>query len=142
MGVAAIVLAAGLSTRMGTNKLLQQIDGEALIHRVVRNVQGSRAEPVLVVLGHQGVEVDRALPHARPCTVFDGSTRDGISVSIRAGVRTLERYFAYCSGTFFVLGDMPWISPGLLDKMIDAFEAGEANTICIPSRRGVRGNPV
>jgi molybdenum cofactor cytidylyltransferase len=141
MRVAAIVLAAGLSTRMGKNKLLEPIGGEPLIARVVRRVESSRADPIFVVLGNQGIEINSVLPLPRikTGTVFDGSTRDGIGVSISVGMRVLP---VDCAGTFIVLGDMPSISPEILNKMIDVFEAGDANTICVPIRGGMQGNPV
>jgi molybdenum cofactor cytidylyltransferase len=139
MSVAALVLAAGMSTRMGTNKLLLRIDEETLIGRVVRKVEASRADPIFVILGYQAIEVDRVLPRMRHGTVFHGSFRDGMSASIRAGIRTLPDD---CTGTFIVLGDMPSISPDVLNKMIDAFDANGANAICIATHRGIRGNPV
>ena len=139
MGVAAIVLAAGMSTRMGTNKLLQLIDGETLICRVVRNVEASRAEPILVILGHQAMEVDHALPHVRHGTVRHASFGDGMSASIRVGINALPDD---CTGVLIVLGDMPSISSDILDRMITAFDANVPKTICIAAHGGKRGNPV
>jgi molybdenum cofactor cytidylyltransferase len=60
--VAAIILAAGRSTRMGAqNKLLAEVSGEAMVRRVVKATLASRARPVLVVTGHGRDEVRAAL---------------------------------------------------------------------------------
>jgi molybdenum cofactor cytidylyltransferase len=50
--IAAIVLAAGASTRMGANKLLLELGGERLLHRAVRTALEAGLSPVLVILGH------------------------------------------------------------------------------------------
>jgi molybdenum cofactor cytidylyltransferase len=139
MSVAAVVLAAGMSTRMGTNKLLQEIDGEPLIRRVVRVVLGSPVNPVLVVLGHQAVEVGAALTDFECVTVCNGCYRDGLSSSIRAGVSCLPES---CSGVLIVLGDMPLLSSVLLGRMVTAFKINVAHTICVATHNGRRGNPV
>jgi molybdenum cofactor cytidylyltransferase len=139
MGVAAIILAAGMSTRMGSNKLLERMNEETLLGRVLSKVEASRADPIFVILGYQAIKVDRLLPRTRYGTVFNGSFRDGMSTSIRAGIRTLPDD---CTGTLIVLGDMPSISPDVLNRMIDIFDASGVNAICVPTFRGVRGNPV
>jgi molybdenum cofactor cytidylyltransferase len=139
MGVAAIVLAAGMSTRMGTNKLLQEIEGEPLISRVVRTVSGSRVDPVLVVLGLQAVEVARTLPLLQCGRVHNECYRDGLSSSLRAGVSSLPEG---CSGALIVLGDMPSLSSLLIDRMVIAFETNATDRICVATHNGRRGNPV
>jgi molybdenum cofactor cytidylyltransferase len=142
MTVAAIILAAGMSTRMGVNKLLQQIEGEPLIHRVVRNVEASQAHPIVVVLGYEAIEVDRVLPRVRHGTVLGAWFRDGLSGSIRDGLAGLSQLPDDYDGALIVLGDMPSVSPSLIDRMINVFEGGDAHAICVASHNGRRGNPV
>jgi molybdenum cofactor cytidylyltransferase len=139
MSVGAIVLAAGLSMRMGTNKLLHEIDGEPLIRRVVRVVLDSRIDPVVVVLGHQAVETGAALAGLECVTVYNSNYRGGLSTSIHAGTNRLPQG---CNGVLIVLGDMPSLSPLLIDRMTTAFETDTANAICVAVHKGRRGNPV
>ena len=139
MRVAAIVLAAGMSTRMRTNKLLQDIDGEPLIRRVVRVISDSRVDPVLVVLGHQAVDVDDALAGLRCVIVHNRCYRDGLGSSIRAGISCLPEH---CSGALIALGDMPSLSSLFIDRMLTAFAMNAAHSICVAAHNGRRGNPV
>ena len=60
--IAAVVLAAGSSTRMGQNKLLLALEGETLVRRAVRAAAGAGLDPVIVVLGHQAERLDEAAP--------------------------------------------------------------------------------
>lgn len=139
MSVGALVLAAGMSTRMGTNKLLQNVGEEPLIGRVVRIVATSTLDPILVVLGHQAMRTERALTGFRCRTVLNAHYRDGLATSIRAGVGSLP---GDCAGAMIVLGDMPWLTSHLIDRMLDAFQVYGDRTICVAAHNGRRGNPV
>ncbi|HEX4081246.1 MAG TPA: nucleotidyltransferase family protein [Rhizomicrobium sp.] len=141
MRVAAIVLAAGMSTRMGSNKLLQEIDGEPLIRRVVRIVAESRARPIMAVSGHEAIDVGRQLVGLVNGTVYNGDFRDGLGRSIAAGIGGLNM-MDECGGALIVLGDMPAVTSGLIDRLIDAFDPGRGRAICVAAHAGRRGNPV
>lgn len=136
--IAAVVLAAGLSTRMGSNKLLAQIDGEPLVRRVVRSVAASAARPVVVVTGHEHEVICTALAHAEILIVHNPDYRDGLSTSVRTGISKV----AECDAAIIVLGDMPSVSSMLIDKMIAAYGSKKHNAICVATSRGRRGNPV
>src|SRR5262245_59469974 len=74
--VAAIVLAAGRSTRMGPqNKLLADIAGKPMVRRVVETALASKARPVLVVSGHQADEVAAALEGTGTSQIEQGAGR-------------------------------------------------------------------
>ena len=138
--MAAIVLAAGRSTRMGeANKLLADIGGTAMVRRVVEAVLASRARPVLMVTGHQAADVAAAIAGLDVTPVANPDYATGLSSSLRAGVRSLPED---CDGVLFVLGDMPRISPEHLDRLIAAFGAEEGAAVIVPVRAGRRGNPV
>jgi molybdenum cofactor cytidylyltransferase len=141
MRIAAIVLAAGMSTRMGCNKLLQEIEGEPVIRRVVRAVAASQARPIVAVFGHEAMEVDRALVALVDGTVYNGGFRDGFGSSISAGIRGLNM-MEHCDGALIVLGDMPAVTSKLLGQMIDAFDPERGRAICVATHAGRRGNPV
>jgi molybdenum cofactor cytidylyltransferase len=138
--VAALVLAAGASSRMGgANKLLAPLEGEALVARSVDAVLGSAARPVLVVTGHAGAAVRAALAGRDVRCVANPRWAEGMGTSLAAGVAALPEGVA---AVLVCLGDMPWVRPRHLDALIAAFEAGPADAICAPSHRGRRGHPV
>src|SRR6185503_5213697 len=60
-GVAAVVLAAGMSRRLGTPKQLLRIDGETILERTLRNVRASNVGEIILVLGHAADDVQRAI---------------------------------------------------------------------------------
>ncbi|WP_448187664.1 NTP transferase domain-containing protein [Azospirillum sp. sgz301742] len=138
--IAAIVLAAGRSSRMGgTNKLLADVHGVPLVARTVDAALASSARPVVVVTGHQGEAVRAALA-GRPVTFADNPDfADGLSTSLRAGLAALP---AEVDGALVCLGDMPAVAPGVLDRLIAAYNPTEGRAICLPVAHGRRGNPV
>jgi molybdenum cofactor cytidylyltransferase len=139
--IAALVLAAGRSQRMGCpNKLLSDLHGQPLIVRTVDGVLASRAGPVVVVTGHDGAAVAAALA-GRPLLniVFNPDHAGGLSTSLRAGLAALP---ATAAGVVVCLGDMPLVSPALIDRLIAAHAPARGVTICVPVAGGRRGNPV
>ncbi len=137
--IAAIVLAAGLSTRMGANKLLADWRGKPLLRSTVEAALKSQARPVIVVTGHQAAKVEAAL-HGLPVTFAHNSEyAEGLSTSVKAGLRAVP---ANCDGALVLLGDMPRIALALIDRMIAAFSPADGRTICVATHEGKRGNPV
>ena len=136
--IAAIVLAAGMSTRMGSDKLLTMLEAETLIRRVVRSVETSRANPVLVVTGHDDKAICEALASANASIVHNPDFRDGLSTSLRTGIRAVGE----CDGAIILLGDMPAISSSLINRMIATFDPKKGRAICVAAYNGRRGNPV
>ena len=137
--IAAIVLAAGLSSRMGSNKLLAPVEGRPMIRHAVEAALASAANPLLVVTGNDSAEVRAAIAPFSPLFVENPDFSKGLSTSLRAGLKALP---ADCDGAIILLGDMPGISPTLLDKLIAAFDPAEDRAICVATRHGRRGNPV
>ena len=136
--VAAVVLAAGMSTRMKADKLLVQIDGQPLVCRVVRSVEASHARPIIVVTGHEHEHVTAALAGVDCRIVHNTNFRSGLSTSLRAGVAAASE----CDGAMILLGDMPAVSSFLIDKMTAAFDPDKGRAICVATYKGRRGNPV
>ena len=138
--VAAIVPAAGRSSRMAPhNKLLQAINGEPMVRRVATVALASGARPVIVVTGYDAGSVAHALPGLEVRIVHNPSYADGLSTSLRAGLRALPEG---CDGALICLGDMPGTEVGVLRALITAFEASGRDAICVPVRHGRQGNPV
>jgi molybdenum cofactor cytidylyltransferase len=139
-GVAALVLAGGQSRRMGgPNKLLAGVAGKPMVRHVVEAALASRADPVVVVLGHQQHEVRQALRGLKVRFAHNPDFALGLSTSLKAGLAALPPESA---GAVVCLGDMPGVSAGLIDRLIGAFDPVEGRAIVVPTRHGKRGNPV
>jgi molybdenum cofactor cytidylyltransferase len=135
--IAAIVLAAGRSTRMGSqNKLLADIGGKPMVRRAVETALASRAEPVVVVTGHMATEVGVALAVLDLTVVANPDYATGLASSLKAGVKALPKT---CDGALIILGDMPLIEPEQINRLLQAHERG---AIVVPARKGRIGNPV
>ena len=139
--IAAIILAAGQSRRMGaTNKLLAEIDGRAMVNRVVDTVRASKADPIMVVLGHEAERVRTAIGGEDTLSfTVNPNYPDGLSTSVVAGLNALP---AGIDGVIVCLGDMPRVSSAEIDRLIAAFDPLEGRAICIPTHNGKRGNPM
>lgn len=138
--VAAIVLAAGQSRRMGTaNKLLAPVDGAPMVAKVVAAAGQSSAQPVIVVTGHQPDEVAAALEGSGATLHHNPDFAAGLSTSLRVGIAALP---GDVDGVLVCLGDMPRITAKHLDTLIAAFDPEEGRAICVPTKGGKRGNPV
>ena len=136
---ATLVLAAGQSRRMGKdNKLLSAIGGEPMVARVVA-AAAARADPVIVVTGHQAAKVRAALAGRDVTFAHNPDYAAGLSGSLRAGLAALP---AGVDGVVVCLGDMPAVSAALIDRLIAAFDPAKGRAICVPTYCGKRGNPV
>jgi molybdenum cofactor cytidylyltransferase len=138
--VAAIVLAAGRSSRMGgANKLLTEIEGLPMVTRAVDVALASRARPVIVVVGHDAPRL-RAAIGDRPVTLIENPAyASGMASSLKAGIVALP---VDIDGALVCLADMPQVGPQTLDRLIAAFNPLEGRAICVPSWDAKRGNPV
>lgn len=138
--IAALVLAAGQSRRMGrNNKLLAEIDGIAMVRRTAENILQSRARPVIAVTGHERERTEATLDGLDLSFAHNTAYADGLSTSMKAGIAALDEDV---DGILVCLGDMPRVSPETVDKLISAFDPLEGRAICVPTWRGKRGNPV
>ncbi|WP_137044041.1 NTP transferase domain-containing protein [Pseudolabrys sp. FHR47] len=138
--IAAIVLAAGRSTRMGAlNKMLAEIGGKPLVRIAAEQALASRAKPVIVVTGHQREQVEAALAGLPVRFVHNPDYADGLGTSLRTGIAAVP---AEAGGAIVCLGDMPQVDSGLIDKLLAAFDPEKGALIVVPSIDGKRGNPV
>jgi len=138
--IAAIVLAAGRSTRMGgPNKLLAEINGRPLVRIAAEGALASQARPVIVVTGHQRERVEAALSGLDVVKVHNPDFADGLSTSLRAGIAAVP---AEADGAIVCLGDMPQVDAKLIDRLLSAFDPEKGALVVVPTVDGKRGNPV
>jgi molybdenum cofactor cytidylyltransferase len=138
--LAALVLAAGRSTRMGgSNKLLAEIGGRPLVRIAVEQALASHARPVIVVTGHQREQVEAALAGLAVTFVHNPDYADGMSTSVKAGIAAVP---ADADGAIVCLGDMPQVDATLIDRLLAAFDPEKGALAVVPTTDGKRGNPV
>jgi molybdenum cofactor cytidylyltransferase len=138
--IAAVVLAAGRSTRMGgPNKLLAEIRGRPLVRIVVEEALASHAKPVIVVVGHERGEVEKALGALPVQIVHNPDFAQGLGTSLKAGIAAVP---ADADGAIVCLADMPQVDASLLNRLIAAFDPDRGALIVMPTVEGRRGNPV
>ncbi len=138
--IAAIVLAAGRSTRMGgANKLLAEINGRPLVRIAAEGAFASQARPVIVVTGHQRERVEAALKGLDVRLAHNPEFAKGLSTSLKAGIAEVP---PDVDGAIVCLGDMPQVSAQLIDLLLAAFDPEKGALVVVPTINGKRGNPV
>lgn len=146
-GYVALVLAAGASRRMGEgrNKLLEEIEGEALVVRVVDAFFDAGIRRVVVVVGHEAERVRSALA-GRPGVelVSNSAWREGMGHSLAAGVRSLTIEGSEpVSGVLVTVGDLPELPSEVIERVLEAHRADPSpRAICLPTHAGRDGHPV
>ena len=136
--IAAVVLAAGTSSRMGTNKLLLPLDGHSLIWHAVQTACASSADVVVVVVGNEAERVAAALPVGRHQRVDNPRYAEGLSTSFHAGLDALS---ADVAGALILLGDMPRVSLESLETLLAAARE-TPDRIIATNQRGRPAPPV
>jgi len=137
--IAALLLAAGKSSRMGSNKMLEEVDGRPMVARTAQRLLASRVRPIVAVLGNMAGEVDAALGKLPVERVTNPNFADGLSTSLKRGLAALP---GDVDGVVVCLGDMPLIAGRDIDRLVAAFNPLEGRAIVVPTRRGQRGNPI
>lgn len=135
--IAAVILAAGRSSRMGSAKLLERLEGKPLVRWAAEAALASSARPVVVVTGHRADEVAAALTELPVELVHNPDYAQGMATSLRAGVAHVE----HADAAVICLGDMPRVTARHIDRLIDAFDPTAA-PIVVPTHERKRGNPV
>lgn len=134
--IAAIVLAAGKSSRMGANKLLLPLAGHPLVWHVVEAACASSAAAVIVVLGNDADTVAAALPTGRYQRVDNPHYAEGLSTSLHAGLDALADDV---DGALILLADMPLTSLATLETLLAA--ARETPERVVATSQGGRPTP-
>ena len=137
--VAVVLLAAGLSSRMGArNKLLIDIEGEPLVRRTARTYLAAAAD-VHAVVGHEAAAVRAALAGLPLTFVENPRYAEGQQTSVRAGLDALT--YGY-DAVLVALADQAALTPADIRDLLRAFAEGRRDRILIPFHQGQRGNPV
>jgi molybdenum cofactor cytidylyltransferase len=141
-GIAAVILAAGMSQRMkpagGAPKQLMAVAGKPLLQHTLDNVRRSQVDEMVLVLGHAAESVRQRVSTDGVRVLVNDKFQEGMGTSLRAGIGALG---PSAKAAFAVLADQPFVRPETLDRMI-AYHRQSGAQITIPLYRGFRGNPV
>ncbi|WP_321945770.1 nucleotidyltransferase family protein [Paraburkholderia sp. J10-1] len=136
----AVVLAAGLSTRMaGRHKLLLPVGGEPAVRRVVRAIVAAQPEEIVVVTGFNGRAVFEALEGIDVRFQSNPRYREGQMTSVASGVAALQ---APCDAVMICLADQVLLEAADYRELIEAYASMPCGSILVPMYQGARGNPV
>ncbi len=136
--VAAVVLAAGMSRRMGTPKQLMQIHGKTILEHTLHNVRASAVGEIVLVLGYAAEDVLKAVPVDGLKVVRNQDYEQGMGTSLRSGLAAVD---GEASAALIVLADQPFIKPDTINQLITCHQQAKPQII-IPVHNGFRGNPV
>ncbi len=140
-GLAAIILAAGKSTRMGEAKQLLRLGESTVLGRTIENVRRAAVKEIVLVLGASEEAIRRRLPASLLQglkVVVNPLYEQGMASSLRAGLSALD---PQTDAALIVLADQPFVRPETLDQLGRKHRQTQAQ-IVIPSYQGRRGNPV
>jgi molybdenum cofactor cytidylyltransferase len=136
--IAGILLAAGTSSRMGSNKLLFELNGESVLRGAVRRALAGGLSPLLVVLGH---ESDKAWSKIEdlPCQwALNPLYEQGINTSLKSGVLAVP---PEAVAAMVMLADMPFVTSEMIAEMIERYRTTEAPLV-ISDYEGVNAPPM
>jgi molybdenum cofactor cytidylyltransferase len=136
--IVAIILAAGKSSRMRSNKMLADFHDQPMLRATFTSIAASSVDEIIVVLGHEHDKVSKALSGLNARLVINPDFGKGLATSLAVGVREA----AAADAVLVCLGDMPLVSSDLIDRLIAAFNANESRNIIVPIYNGQRGNPI
>jgi CTP:molybdopterin cytidylyltransferase MocA len=132
--IAAAVLAAGASTRLGAPKQLAMLSGETLLELAVRTAREAGCAPIIVVLGAAYTEVLAHNPLANTVTVINSTWREGMASSIRLAVQTLEMVAKDAEGVMLMTCDQPAVTAQHLRILM---ASDQVSASAYAGRRGV-----
>jgi len=136
--VAGILLAAGTSSRMGSNKMLFELNGESVLRGAARRALAGGLSPLVVVLGHEAEKAAQELD-GLPCrTVVNPNFELGINSSLKTGVSALP---AEPRAAVVMLADMPFVTAEMIAGLVTRYRATEAPLV-ISDFAGVNAPPM
>lgn len=141
MSVAAIIVAAGSSSRLGRPKQLLVIDGEPMLQRVIRCADEAGASPVFVVLGAYRELIQSAIEFGRASIVVNENLQEGMASSFREGGAAMIAQAPEIAGVLLMVCDQPRITAEHLRHMIDIFVGQPAPSMIASVYAGTRGTP-
>ena len=136
--IGAVILAAGVSSRMGEPKQLLLLDGKSLLGQVLDNARSAAVDEIVVVLGAAAESIRQKIDLSKVKVVVNSRYQQGMGTSLGAGLAALDPAI---KAALIILADQPFVRAATLDRICEEYRRGHAQ-IVIPLYRGFRGNPV
>lgn len=136
VGVHILILAAGEASRMGEPKQLLEIDGQAMLVRIMQQAKQSKARKVHCVLGAHAAQILPIVSDFTVNIINNAKWKLGIGSSIAQGVKTIQSSTEKPDGIMVLLADQPEVSQQFLDDMIHLFQ--ENPNAIVASQYGVK----
>jgi molybdenum cofactor cytidylyltransferase len=136
--VSAVLLAAGKSERMGSNKLLLPFGARTVLQRTLDNLLASRAGEIIVVLGSKAQEINDSIGERNVTVVLNPNFAKGMSTSLVTGLGMVSQAASFI---LVALGDQPLVTAHIYNKLIEA-ALTSTKGIIVPTFEGRRGNPI
>ena len=146
--ISAIILAAGLSSRMnGENKLTKKINGIPLISHTIKNILGSAVDEIVIVVGYEEDILKSLIEKNKKIKIiYNKNYNSGIASSIKIGLKNIS---TKTEAFFISLGDMPNVNQNIYNKLIKVrdkynkkLKIKYKKEIIIPTYQGKNGNPI
>lgn len=137
--IAAVLLAAGASTRFGSPKMLAPVGGEPLVRRVARSFVEAGFADVVVVLAPPALEVAAALDGLGVRAVVNPRPEDGMLSSAQAGLSDLG---SGCARVAITPADLPGLTAPVLRRLLAGLPPARVGVVAVPSSGGRRGHPI
>lgn len=128
--VAAIVLAAGQSRRLGKPKQLIEIEGQPLVRRTVQTVVNSFVEHTFVVLGHEEAEIASQLEDLEVTRIVAPQYASGLSYSVRHGLHQIQTDIRKFQAVLFAPCDLPMLTTEHLNRLVERYHDTHAPIVC------------
>ena len=141
MNVGGLVLAAGSSTRFGSPKALAELEGRPLLQHVLDAVAAAHLQPVVVVLGDSGPEIERQIRWRNERRIRNQDPARGLSSSLRDGIADLTA-IAPRVDAVVLLGDQPRTSPAVIRRLLEAADLSDRPIVAPRYAGGGGPNPV
>ena len=138
--VAAVIVAAGASSRLGEPKQLLLLEGETLLGRAIRIAMEAGAGPVLVILGANRERIEAEVDLSGVKVVANSGWQEGMASSIRLGVKELSKQAPESAGVLLMVCDQPAVTSEHVSRMIEIFRKQPASAIA-STYAGKRGIP-
>ena len=136
--IGAVILAAGMSSRMGEPKQLLRLGGKTLLEQVLENARSAAVDEIVVVLGAAAESIRQQVDLNKIKVVINSSYRQGMGTSLGAGLAALDPAI---KAALIILGDQPFVRPATLQRICEEYRRSHAQ-IVIPLYKGFRGNPI
>ncbi len=127
--IAAIILAAGASRRMGQPKQLLPYKRQTLLCHVIRSALASECKPVIVVLGANAEQIKPTINKFPIKIVKNKNWTQGISSSINCGVTYIQEQYLDIDAVVFFTCDQPFISDIIVDQIINVYNENDKSII-------------